>query len=73
MDKWVISIIDKSGFSYYDTIDMPEIIDLGNTYNIVTNMGDMFLAKDNCTIGDDIIQYQGKDINVILSPCQGLT
>ena len=48
--KWLIKIEDKIGFSYYDVIDHLEIVSLGDTYNVITDQGDIFLEKEKCTI-----------------------
>ena len=65
-DKWIINIIDKIGFSCYDVVDIREVIDLGDTYNIITTEGDMFLEKDYCNITSEVIEYNTDDINVYL-------
>lgn len=49
-NKYIINIIDNIGLNYYDVIDILEIIDLGDTYNIITNNGDLFLYKDYLNI-----------------------
>jgi len=43
---YTITIMDKVGFSYYDMIEIYEVIDLGTTYNLITNTGDIFMEKD---------------------------
>ena len=48
--KWLIKIEDRIGFSYYDVIDHLEIVNLGDTYNVITDQGDIFLEKEKCTI-----------------------
>lgn len=65
--KWMVNIIDKIGFSCYDVTNVLEIVDLGNTYNIITDEGDMFLQKDYCTIEENIIEYNTEHINVYLA------
>lgn len=64
--KWIINIIDKVGFSCYDVTDLIEVVDLGDTYNIITGDGDMFLEKDYCNITDTVIEYNTEYINVYL-------
>lgn len=49
-NKYIINIIDNIGLNYYDVINILEIIDLGDTYNIITNNGDLFLYKDYLNI-----------------------
>ena len=43
---YTIHITDKIGFTYYDIINISDVIDLG----IITDIGDMWLDKDNCYI-----------------------
>lgn len=43
---YTITIMDKVGFSYYDMIEIYEVVDLGTTYNLITNTGDIFMEKD---------------------------
>lgn len=74
MDKneWIINVIDKIGFSCYDVVDVREITSIGDSYNVVTDQGDMWLEKDYCTIkknavGDIIsIEYNTEYINVLI-------
>lgn len=49
-NKYIINVIDNIGLNYYDVINILEIIDLGDTYNIITNNGDLFLYKDYLNI-----------------------
>lgn len=46
MQTYTISVIDHRGLSYYDEIQVCEVVDLGDTYNLITTKGDMFLEKD---------------------------
>jgi hypothetical protein len=55
MDEWIINIIDKIGFSCYDVIDIQEVVDLGDTYDLITGRGDIFLEKDYCIVNKKII------------------
>lgn len=50
MNDWVINIIDKIGFSCFNTIQVLELVDLGDTYDIITDDGDIFLEKDYCYV-----------------------
>jgi hypothetical protein len=65
-DKWIINIIDKIGFSCYDVVEVFEVVDLGDTYNIITAEGDIFLEKDYCYISGGVVQYNTEFINVYM-------
>lgn len=70
--KYFINIIDKVGFSCFDIVDVLEVVDIGNQFNIVTGMGDMWIEKDYCNISYtstgsvDTIQYNTDYINVFI-------
>ena len=49
-NKYIINVIDNIGLNYYDVINILEIIDLGDTYNIINNNEDLFLYKDYLNI-----------------------
>lgn len=51
--KYVISITDNMYLNYFDIIVITNIIDTGNTINIVTEKGDIFIDKKYCTISMD--------------------
>lgn len=67
-NKWIINIMDKIGFSCYDVVDILEIVDLGDSFNLITGRGDMWLEKDYCNIrGNGIIEsieYSTDYINI---------
>ena len=72
---WSINVVDKVGFSCYDVIDVREIIDMGDSYNIITTTGDMFIEKEYCNIdeiivGENIIitkiEYTAADVEVYI-------
>lgn len=68
---YTIALIDKIGFSYYDVVDICEVIDLGDTYNLITTKGDIFVDKDNAniTINNNVLQcveYTGNDLSVFI-------
>lgn len=71
-NNWIINIIDKIGFSCYDVVDVREIVDIGNTYNVVTDQGDMWLEKDYCVVkygkANNIIsiEYNTEHINILI-------
>lgn len=68
---WSINVVDKVGFSCYDIIDVREIIDMGDSYNIITTTGDMFIEKEYCNI-DEInniitkIEYTAADVEIYI-------
>lgn len=45
-----INIVTAKGFCYYDIINMEDVVDLGDSYNIMTTTGDIFIDKDCCNI-----------------------
>lgn len=55
VEKWMVNIIDKVGFSCYDVWDIHEIVDLGDAYNLITGSGDLFLEKEYCLTTEKII------------------
>ena len=68
-NRWIINIMDKVGFSCYDVMDIMEIVDVGDTFNLVTGRGDMWLEKDYCFVREDdgkimSIEYSTEYINV---------
>lgn len=72
---WSINVVDKVGFSCYDIIDVREIIDMGDSYNIITTMGDMFIEKEYCNmdeiiVGENIIitkiEYTAADVEIYI-------
>ena len=70
MDEWIINIMDKIGFSCYDVIDA-EIIDLEDTFNLITSNGDIWLEKDYCYIKYtkgiiQSIEYNTESISILI-------
>lgn len=65
-NKWIINIMDKIGFSCYDVVDILEIVDLGDSFNLITGRGDMWLEKDYCNIRGNIIEYSTDYINIYI-------
>ena len=68
---WSINVVDKVGFSCYDIIDVREIIDMGDSYNIITTMGDIFIEKEYCNMDEinDIItkiEYAAADVEIYI-------
>lgn len=57
---WTINLADGKGFSYCDILQIDEMVEIGSTYNLVTDMGDMWLEKDRCVVGEDFIEYRGE-------------
>lgn len=66
-NRWIINIMDKIGFSCYDVVDILEVVDLGDSFNLITGRGDMWLEKDYCNIrGNGIIEYSTDYINIYM-------
>lgn len=66
-NRWIVNIMDKIGFSCYDVVDILEIVDLGDSFNLITCRGDMWLEKDYCNIRDNgIIEYSTDYINIYM-------
>ena len=65
---YTVHITDKIGFTYYDIINISDVIDLG----IITDMGDMWLDKDNCYIiynnmgNIESLEYNTPQSNVLI-------
>ena len=85
MERLTITIIDKVGFSCYSTINIIDIADLGDTYDLITDDGDIFMEKDKCYIYTKAggknryatsIEYKSHDIEVYIDdmdiPGEGL-
>lgn len=63
----MIYITDNNGFSYYDTILIMEIIKLGDTYNIITNNGDIFISEDHSKfINPNTIIYKNNNVSMYI-------
>lgn len=66
-NRWIVNIMDKIGFSCYDIVDILEVVDLGDSFNLITGRGDMWLEKDYCNIRDNgIIEYSTDYINIYM-------
>lgn len=69
-NKWIINVADKIGFCSYDILDILEVVDIGEAYNLITGAGDMWLEKEHCVINYDSmgnienIEYDSEAINV---------
>jgi len=57
---WTMNLADGKGFNYFDMVQIDEIVEVGDNYNLVTDMGDMWLNKDHCYMADGYIEYQGE-------------
>lgn len=57
---WEITINDAQGFNYFGVIDIVNILDMGDFYNIMVEDGaDIYLHKKDCVIRSNIIIYRG--------------
>ena len=56
---YTINVEGRGGFSYCDIIQVREVLDVGDSYNLVTDMGDMWMEKKYCFMvrDDDILRY----------------
>ncbi len=61
----IMSIV-VPGFSCYEVIDIENIIDLGDSYNIVWGDNEMFIDKDGCSITDNNIIYKNNDVEIYI-------
>lgn len=41
---------DENGFSYYDTIEVGDAVELADVWDIVTSMGDMWMEKNRTVV-----------------------
>lgn len=65
MDRCIVNIT-VPGFTCYEVLDIDEVVELEDSYNIIAGNTEMFLDKDHCVIGQDIIIYRDNDIEVYL-------
>lgn len=65
MDRCIVSITIP-GFTCYEVLDIDEVVELEDSYNIIAGNTEMFLNKDHCVIGRDVIIYRDNDIEVYL-------
>lgn len=69
---YTINVIDKVGFSCYDVIDILEVVDIGDQFNIITGTGDIWIEKDYCNItytpigNINTIEYNNNYVNVFI-------
>lgn len=65
-NRWMVNVTDKVGFSCYDVIDIDNIVDMGDTYNIMAGDTDMYLDKKYCDISGDLIKYRDNHIEIYM-------
>lgn len=57
---YTIHLTDGSGFNYYDVVVIHEIVVVSDSYNVITDMGDMWLEINSsyrrCD-EDGVLQY----------------
>ena len=79
--KYTVNVIDKVGFSCYDVVDILDVVDLGDTYNLITGTGDIFLDKEYCYVAKKItgeysfissIEYNTESLNVYIESVETL-
>ena len=64
-DTWIYSISDGVNMMCFMTVEMVGIIDMGDSYNIVFNNGELFVGKD-CFFSPDKIEYKNGDLYICL-------
>lgn len=63
---------DENGFSYYDTMRVADMVELADVWNLVTDMGDMWMEKDRTVVertpdGEIVkITYGGEWLQVVI-------
>ena len=43
-----LHLTDGKGFNYYDVVVIYEIVEIGDTLNVITDLGDMWMEIDSC-------------------------
>lgn len=62
---WSITIESGDGFKYGGVIDIVNVLDMGDTYNVMGDMGeDIYMPKGGCYFDNNMIQYRGNGIEV---------
>lgn len=62
---YIMSLI-VPGVSCYTVIDIDNIIELDDCYNIIGGDTDIFIEKDKCIIDDSKIIYKNNNIELYL-------
>ena len=63
---------DENGFSYYDTMRVADMVELADVWDLVTDMGDMWMEKDRTTVGRsaggelEMVEYRGEWLRVVV-------
>lgn len=52
-----MTITNKAGFSCYTTINVGEVVEVGDSYNIIAGDTEIFLPIDHTRRGNDYIVY----------------
>ena len=63
---YIINVVDSKGFSWYSIITIREIIKIGDTYNIITENGDIFISEDNSKFINSCIIYKNNEVMVYI-------
>lgn len=66
---WIINITDKVGLTCYDVIDIMDVVDMEDTYNVMAGTFDLYLAKEYCTVTNNTIIYKTNDLDVLIEKC----
>lgn len=64
---WLLTISDNKGFYGYQNIILEDIVDMGDSYNIMfMGNNELFLDKQYCSVTDQKIYYNNDSIEVLL-------
>lgn len=66
MAEYTLTITNKVGFSCYTTINVDEVVELGESYNIIAGGTEIYLPKDNTLRGDNYLYYRDGGVEVYL-------
>lgn len=66
MERWTLTIVNKTGFSCYTIIDIDEIMDMGDSYNVVANGMEIWMDKEHCVVKPECIHYNSPTLEVYL-------
>ena len=70
MSKGYIIIITTKGYSSYNVIDVDNIIDNGDSYNILGDNYDIYMDKKYCDVdyGTMSVRYNDGNLKVLITP-----
>lgn len=70
MNKGYVIIITTKGYSSYNVIDIDNIIDNGESYNILGDNYDIYMDKKYCDIDYSTmsVRYNDGELKVLITP-----